>query len=371
VHGTFCLEPTEEQQLLIVTARDFAASKLRPNAYVADEKSELSEEFLSKAWQLGLAVGAIPEEYEGAGMSRSTITGALIAEELAHGDLAHTLAMLAPALVAYPLVDYGTDAQKAEFLPQFVGGDPPRATAAIMEPSMDWDPAALATTAERWGDEYLIRGRKCLVPLGSTAELFLVYASLQGSGFDNVEAFLVPRSAEGLRVSEKEPNMGIRALDTVGLELDEVRVSSDARLGGDSGIDFARIMSESRVALSAMAVGVARAAFEHSRNYALDRKAFGEPIASKQAIAFMVAEMAVEIDAARLLVWEAAWHLDRGEVATKETYLAKLYADNMALKVTDNAVQVMGGHGYIRENLVEGWLRHARGFAVFEGIALV
>lgn len=369
--GTFSLEPTEEQRLLIETARDFAASELRPNALAAEENSALPEGFLAKAWELGLAVGAIPEQHGGAGMARSAITGALLAEELAHGDVAHALAMLVPALVAYPLVDYGTDAQKREFLPAFTGGSPPRFTAAVIEPSMDWDAAEMLTRAEPAGGDFVVSGKKCLVPLGSSADTFLVYARLGPPGLENVAAFLVPRSAQGVEVSEPEKNLGVRALDTVELTLNNVRVPKSARLGGDTGCDFPRILSYSRVALAALAVGLSRGAFEHVRDYALERKAFGEPIASKQSVAFMVAEMAVEIDAARLLVWEAAWHLDRGEVATKETYLAKMYADNVVLKVTDNAVQVMGGHGYIRENRVEGWLRHARGFALFDGIAMV
>jgi alkylation response protein AidB-like acyl-CoA dehydrogenase len=148
-------------------------------------------------------------------------------------------------------------------------------------------------------------------------------------------------------------------------------VPNENRLGGDKGYDFSRIMNCSRVALSAMAVGVARAAFEYSKDYAKERVAFGEPIASRQAIAFMLAEMAIEVDAARLMNWEAAWRLDRKEEATKESSLAKAYADDMVLMVTDRAVQVLGGHGYIREHPVELWLRNGRGFATFDGMAIV
>jgi|RhiMethySRZTD1v2_1073278.scaffolds.fasta_scaffold129827_2 acyl-CoA dehydrogenase len=363
--------PSEEQQLIQSTARDFAGAQMRPNALAADEENALAPGFLERAWELGLAVGAIPEAHGGAGMPRSAVTGALICEELAFGDLAHALAMLAPALVAYPIVDYGTAAQKEKLLPAFTGSAVPRATAAVVEPTMDWDPAAMTVTAERRGGDYVLTGRKCFVPLGSSAEMYLVYAAEGGAGLDRVQGFLIPRSAKGMSVGEKEKNMGIRGLDTVELELDGVSVAADARLGGEAGCNFEKITSYSRVALAAMAVGVARAAFEHSRDYAKERKAFGEPIAAKQAIAFMIAEMAIEIDSARLLVWEAAWRLDRGEIATKESYLAKLYADTMALKVTDNAVQAMGGHGYIRENPVEGWLRHARGFPMFDGLTTV
>jgi alkylation response protein AidB-like acyl-CoA dehydrogenase len=367
----YSFEPTEEQQSIIDTVRDFAKTEMRPKSMEADEKDALPEGFLQKSWDLGLAVAAIPEAYGGSGIERSAITGALLAEELGYGDVAMGLATLAPALVAYPLVDYGTEEQKKKYLPLFVGGSFPKATAAVLEPSMDFDPTELETTATKQGAGYVLSGKKCLVPLGSTAELFLVYAREGAAGFGNVQAFLVPRGAKGLTVGAKEKNMGVKALDTVRLTLDKVEVPADARLGGDKGVNFEKIMSYSRVALSSLAIGVSRAALDHSVNYAKERTAFGEAIGQRQAVAFMVADMALEIDAMRVLVWEAAWHLDKGETATQESYLTKLYTDKMALKVTDNAVQVMGGHGYIRENPVEGWLRHARGFTTFDGMALV
>ena len=164
--------------------------------------------------------------------------------------------------------------------------------------------------------------------------------------------------------------MGIKALRTHELTLDELRVDRSARLGGEAGIDFARLMNRSRVALAALAVGVARAAYDYAREYAKERKAFGVAIAQKQAIAFMLAEMAIEIDATRLLLRQAAWKLDRGEDAMREAYLVKHYAADMVLKVCDNAVQVLGGHGYIRDHPVELWLRNSRGFAAFEGMAI-
>jgi alkylation response protein AidB-like acyl-CoA dehydrogenase len=367
----YSFEPNEEQKLIVQTARDFAAKHIRPAAHDADENSELPPGFLAASWPLGLAAGAIPEEFGGSGMVRSAVTGALLVEELAWGDLPLAMAMLVPAVAAYPIVDFGTDRQKRRFLTEFTGPSFPRTTAALIEPSMDYDPADLATVATKVDGGYAIRGSKCLVPLGTNAGSFLVYAAESGPGLDRVQAFLVPHDAPGLQVGEREKNMGIRALDTVELTLNDVRVPLEARLGEDKGIDFARVMSYSRVAVAAMGVGLARGAYEYARDYAKERKAFGEPIASRQAIAFMLAEMALEIDAARLLVWEAGWQIDQGHTATKETYLAKLYADAMALKVTDNAVQALGGHGYIRDNPVEAWLRHARGLASFDGMAMV
>jgi alkylation response protein AidB-like acyl-CoA dehydrogenase len=187
---------------------------------------------------------------------------------------------------------------------------------------------------------------------------------------DAPAAFLVERAAAGVTVGEREQNMGLKPLATYEVSFDKVRVPAAARLGGD-GAQIERILNHSRIALGALAVGMARGAFEYARDYAKERKAFGVAIAQKQAIAFILAEMAIEIDAARLLLWEAAWMLDQGQDASRECVLAKRYASNAALKVADNAVQVLGGHGYVRDHPVEMWLRNARGFSSFEGMAIV
>ncbi len=368
----YAFDPTEEQQMILDTAREFARKQMAPKAHDADEAAALPAGFLEQAWELGLAVAAIPEKYNGAAMPRSAVTGALLLEELGAGDLAMALAMLAPATFAYPILDYGTEAQKDKWLARCTASSVPKLTAALVEPSMDFDPTALGCRAQKSGDGYELSGQKCFVPNGATAEAFLVYAREgEAEGFKGVQAFIVPRDTPGLKLGEREKNMGVLALDSVELALDGVKLPADARVGGAAGIDFERIMSYSRVALAALALGVARAAYEHSVDYAKERKTFGRPIATRQAIAFSVADMRIELDAARMLVWEAAWRLDKGETATKETYLAKLYADEMVLKVTDDAVLVMGGHGFIRENPVERWLRNGRGFAAFEGLALV
>ena len=199
------------------------------------------------------------------------------------------------------------------------------------------------------------------------ADLLLVYANEGG----NTQGFIIEKGTPGLEVVEREKNAGIKALATYELTLKDCKVPQGNRLGGDKGCDFNRIINLSRVALSGMAVGVARAAYEYARDYAKERHAFGEPIASRQAIAFMLAEMAIDIDATRLMAWEAAWKLDRNEDATKEASLAKMYADDMAISVTNNAVQVLGGHGYIRDHPVELWFRNGRGFATFDGMAIV
>ena len=255
---------------------------------------------------------------------------------------------------------------------KFAGADFAAATAAVMEPRFDFDLSAQQVTAKRDGAGYVLNGGKCYVPLAAESDSILIYATTDASkGYAGVDAFIVPRNAAGVTISEREKNMGLKALATYELTLKDCHVGADARLGGDKGIDFSRLMSESRVAFAAMGVGVMNASFEYARDYAKERKAFGVPIATKQAIAFILADMAIEIDAARLLVWEAAYKLDKGIDALKESYLAKNYVANSALKVTDNGVQVLGGHGYIREHPVEMWLRNARGISTFEGLATV
>ena len=372
-------ELSEDQKLLQSTVAAFATEQLRPVARDADERGEIPETVTAKAWELGLVAGAIPEPYGGFGDARSALTGAIVLEELGYGDLSIALHALAPRLLAYPVLDYGTEAQKRSLLPAFTGAAFHAATAGVVEPSMRFDLSVLATTATPVEGGFVLAGRKAFVPLAGSAETLLVYARRSDrpaaakplDGYAAVDGFLIDRGAAGLTIGPTEKNMGIKALNTHELSFEDVRVGVDARLGGKVGIDFARLMNHSRVALAALAVGVARAAFEYARDYAKERKAFGVAIARKQAIAFMLAEMAIEIDATRLLVWEAAWKLDRGEEATREAYLAKHYAANMVLKVADDAVQVLGGHGYVRDHPVELWLRNARGFASFEGMAIV
>ncbi len=326
---------------------------------------------MAKGHELGLVRGAIPEAYGGYGDARSAVTGAIVMEELAWGDLAIAVHLLAPRLLVTPLIEAGGAPLQQRWLPPLAQDQFVAATAALNEPRFDFDPAAMKTVARREGQDFVLSGVKCCVPLAQESSALLVYASGGSEGFDAVEGFVIGRETPGLEISPREENMGLKGVATYTLTLNDCRVDRSARLGGESGLNFTRLLSESRVAIAAMAVGVARAAFEYARDYARERKAFGVPIATKQAIAFMLAEMAIEIDAARLLVWEAAARLDKGENGLKESYQARNYAAQAALTVTDNAVQVLGGHGYIREHPVEMWLRNARGFAVLEGLATV
>lgn len=355
-------EPSEEQQLIRDAVREFATEQIRPAARHSDESGAAPEALIQQAWELGMVQSTIPEQYGGHGGSRSAITSTLLFEELAWADLSIALHILAPRLVAEPLLDLGSDAQRQAVLPSFTGARYTAGSAAITEPAFNYDVREMQTTAVRANGDIVLNGAKCFVPLAAESEQILVYAR----GEQGVTAVLVPRDAAGLSIGEREQNMGLKGLPTYELRLENCRVPAARQLAGD----VTPLLNRQRIASAGLAVGVARAAFEYARDYAKERKAFGVFIAQKQAIAFMLAEMAIEIDATRLLTWEAAWKLDRGEDATREACLARRYAATMALKVTDNAVQVLGGHGYIRDHLVELFLRNARAFAVVDGLAI-
>ena len=362
--------PTDEQQMLLDTVRRYSAEVVRPAAHEADERGEFPERVVQTGWELGILPGSIPERLGGFAEEYSAITGALAGEELAYGDVSLALHVMAPALVAVPLLLAGTDEQRSQGMEQFLDETPPPVTTALLEPAISFDPLHPKTTAARDDDGcYRLNGAKAYVPLAEGARSILIYARNEESG--QVDGFFVDGGAGGLTVGPREKLMGIRALPMNRLTLENVRVDPAQRLGGEAEIDFSAILAHSRVALGALAVGVMRAALDYAVNYAKEREQFGAPIATKQAIAFMLAECAIEIDAAQLMVWEAAWALDQGADASKAAYLAKEYTSQAALMVTDAAVQTLGGHGYIREHPVERWLRDARGFAAFEGLAMV
>lgn len=364
----YSFEPTEEQQMLVDAVGKYAANDLRVAAREAEEGGELPKRLISKGWEIGLLQASIPESYGGFG-ERSAVTGALAVEELAFGDLAGALAVMTPSLFATPILLAGSEEQKQTYLPKVIEGEWSPFTAALIEYAFDFDPNALKTRASAVGDHYILNGEKAFVPFAKDAEFILVYADLNGT----TQGFIVPKAAHGLTISdEREKLMSLNALPLYRLKLDSVKVPAANRLGGAAGHEFEPILASMRVATGATAVGVANAAFEYSMNYAKEREAFGVMIAQKQAIAFMLAEMRTEIEASRLLLWEAAWKLDQGkDDAFTEAYLAATGAADMAMMVTDRAVQILGGHGYIREHPVEMWMRNGRGFAMFTGLAIV
>ena len=364
----YSFEPNEEQLMLIDAVGKYATNDLRGAAHDAEESRELPKKLVSKGWELGLLQASIPESYGGFG-ERSAVTGALAVEEMAFGDLAGALAVMTPSLFATPILLSGSDEQKKEYLPRIVAGDWSPYTAALIEYTFDFDANDLRATARSAGSDYILNGEKAFVPYAREAEAILIYANL-----DSVtQGFIVPNNAAGLKISgEPENLMGLNALPMYRVKLDNVKISASNRIGGPSGHDFGLVLASMRIARAAAAVGVARASFEYARNYAKEREAFGVKIAQKQAIAFMLAEMATEIEAMRLLTWEAAWMLDNNkEDSFKQAYLASTGAADMAMMVTDRGVQILAGHGYIREHPVELFMRNGRGFSMLMGLAIV
>ena len=358
--------PDEEQKMLTDTIARFARERLRKVYRDAEEEGEVPEQLVQAGWEIGLLPTAVPEAYGGFG-EHSSVTGALAFEELAWGDLAATLAIMTPNLLAVPVMLCGTEAQRDAYLPACCQDAPPKVTAALTEPVVQFSPYRLKTTAVRDGDTYVLDGAKSFVPLADEAETILIYANEDG----HTQAFLVPAGTPGMKVDKRDKLMGVKALSTNFITLADCRVPAENRLGGPAGIDFSLILNHSRVALGAAAVGLARAGFEYARDYAKQRVQFGEPIAHRQSIAFMLADMATEVDEARLLVWEVAWLLDQGKDATRDATIMKQQVDRMVVQVADRAVQVLGGYGYIREYPVELWLRNARGFTSFDGLAII
>jgi alkylation response protein AidB-like acyl-CoA dehydrogenase len=351
--------------MLVETVRRFAEKNMRAVYRQAEESKHVPANVVQMGWEIGLLPGSIDAQYGGYG-EYSALTSALYLEELAWGDVGITLHLLTPNLFALPIAEFGNDKQKEEYLGTFCDEKFPKATAALVEPVVQFDPAELKTTAVKEGDNFVINGKKTYVPLAKDAELFLVYAEENGT----TQAYIVPGNTPGIKVGQRVKLMGIQALETYEVTFENVTVPKANRLGGLKGIRIQKLLTLSRITLAALAVGQARAAYEYAVNYAKERVAFGEPIAHRQSIAFMLANMRIEIEGTRLMVWEAAYKYDTGEDAAKAAYLAKSYADKMVLEVTDGAVQVLGGHGYIREHPVELWLRNGRGFVTMDGAVI-
>ncbi len=359
-------EPSEEQALIIETVHQFAENEIRPVCREADESGTPPKSVVEAAHELGLVANALPEA-QGGGGERSAMTGVLIAEELAWGDLAIALAILSPGLLGFPLTDFGSESQQSDLLPGLMDAGFVPGSLAIVEPRFDFDVYHPHTIAKQDGDEILLDGVKCQVPwLDGGRHLVVIATEAETAG---LAAFIMPRNIAAMK-AEPELMMGLGGLPTVELTLSGVRVPKSARLGADDA-DIRRLIDRGRVALAAAGIGTARASFELSLEYAKQRETFGQPIATRQAIAFMLADMAIELDGARLLVWEAAAALDRGEDATRLARLAYDQTTRISLQVTDGAVQVFGGHGYIRDYLPELHLRNVAGFASFEALTLI
>lgn len=362
--GLFDLTPSTEQEMLRDAARAFAHEELRPAAAAADSACAAPDALLRQSAALGLTALCIPEELGGAGSERSTVTNVLIASTLAEGDLSLAVAFLAPGAVANALALWGDEAQQAQYLPAFAGENPPTAALAVQEPQTLFDAFALRTEATRREGGYVLSGVKSLVPGGSANELFVIAAMLDGEA----RLFVVEPKARGLTL-QAEPAMGLRAAGTTRLTLDRVALDASALLG--SAADYAECIALSRLAWCALAIGAGKAVLDHVIPYANERIAFGEPISHRQAVAFMIADIAVELDALRLATWRAAARAERSEDFVREAAIARQLATDKAMKIGNDGVQVLGGHGFTKEYPVERWYRDLRACGFMEGVVLV
>ena len=364
-------ELSPEQTALQEMAHKFAANEIRPQAAELDRTGAFPSGIFEKAFSLGLMTGFIPEAYGGLGLS--ALDSCLIEEELGWGCAGIATSLTANGLALTPILVAGTEEQKRVFAAPFA--ETLRYAAfCLTEPGAGSDAGAVSTTAVRDGDAYVVNGRKCFITNGSHASQYTVFASTdRAKGHRGLSAFIVPRDLGGVSPGKKEDKMGQRASDTADVLFEDVRVPAANRIGNEGeGFKIAmKTLDYARPSVAAMAVGVARAGFEHAKRYAAERVQFGAPIAMNQAIHFLLADMAMDIEAARLLTHKAAWLLDAGRRSTKESSFAKAFAADTAMKVTTDAVQIFGGYGYMRDYPVEKLMRDAKLLQIYEGTSQI
>jgi acyl-CoA dehydrogenase len=364
---------SDEQKALRELARDFAAKEIRPKVAAYDEAMQHPADVIAKAHELGLMNLHIPEEYGGTGLG--CFDGLLVGEELYWGCAGIGTSISANGLGAGPVIIAGSDEQKAEWLPPLLE-EPILCSFGLSEPGAGSDVASMKTTAVRDGDEYILNGSKTFITNAGYAAWTVVFAKTDAKGgAKGMSAFIVPMDAPGVTIENHLDKMGQRSTDTSAFALQDVRVPAGNRLG-EEGDGFKIAMATldfTRPGTAVGAVGVAQAAYEHSVGYAKQRVTFDMPIAMHQGVNFMIADMATEIEAARLLCWQAGWMLDQGygRKATLYSSFAKRFAADTAMKVATDAVQVFGGYGYIKEYPVEKLMRDAKLFQIYEGTSQI
>jgi len=364
--GVFDLTPSEDEQLLVDVVTELAAEVLRPAAAEADETCVAPEAVLKAGLEVGLPILGLPESLGGITEERSAVAGALVAEALAHGDLGLAVASLAPGSVATALGLWGSEAQQQTYLPAFTSDDLPAAALALTEPTVLFDVLSPTTTAVRTDDGFLLNGLKSAVPRGGEAELFVVGAVLDGAPV----LFLVESGTSGLEV-EADPAMGVRAAGLARLHLRDVTVPADAVLGATDGTTYAECVRLSRLAWCALGVGVGQAVLDYVTPYVKEREAFGEPVAHRQSVAFMVANIAIELQSMRLLTWKAAGRAAAGKDIRRDVALARQLCADKGMQIGLDGVQLLGGHGFVKEHPVERWYRDLRAIGVMEGAVLI
>jgi butyryl-CoA dehydrogenase len=359
---------TEDQKMLQAAVRDFAERELAPAAARIDETGEFPAAELKKIAGLGLFGLTIPEQYGGSGRGLTELC--LVVEELARASAAvDDYLRVSLGLAIFPLIDFGTEAQKRKYLPPHAGGEK-MACFALTEAGAGSDPAGMQATAARHGDGYVINGNKLFISIGDRADIVVVFASTDRSKKQRgITAFIVDKDNPGLTAGKAEKKMGLHGLNSVELIFQDCFVPTEARIGEEGqGLRIAlAALDVSRVTVGAEAVGISRAAYEAAVKYARERRQFGQAIADFQAIQWMLADMATRIDAARLLTYRAAFLADRGRPFVKEAAMAKVYAAEAAGFVTDKALQIHGGYGYTKDYPVERYFRDAKITEIYEG----
>jgi acyl-CoA dehydrogenase len=362
---------SDEQKQLQELARKFTKEEIIPKAEHHDRTGEFPMEITKKAWELGLMNVHIPAEYGGAGLN--TLDNCIISEEMAYGCSGIGLPMEANTLGMFPVLIAGNEDQKKKFLGQLTA-ELCFSAYCVTEPGAGSDVAAIKTTAKKVGSDYVLNGSKMWISNGGVAKWYFVLASTDPTAkHKGLTGFVVPTDTPGITPGKKEMNMGQRASDTRGITFENVKVPEKYRLGNEGdGFKIAmKTFDFTRPVVSMAAVGLARRAMDESINYAQTRKTFGQPIATHQAVAFMIADMAKDIEAARLLVYKSAWLIDQGQRNTKLASFAKAFAADTAMRVTTDAVQVFGGYGYSQEYPVEKLMRDAKIYQIYEGTSQI
>jgi alkylation response protein AidB-like acyl-CoA dehydrogenase len=360
----FDLSVTDEQQMIRDVAQRFAKEVMRPAAATANDVCSAPADFAHKFNELGLAQFIVPEALGGAAAESSTVTQVLVAEDLAYGDMGLAVAALAPIAVGNALSRWGSADQQSKYLAAFAGENPPLAALAVAEPRPAFDARELRTRARQSSEGFVLSGEKTLVPLGDKAELLLVAADLIGRG---PQLFLVEPNTEGVSI-KPDAGMGLRAAGLCSVRFADVKLAPTALLGEDpTAVNYEEFLHRCSIAWSALAVGAAQAVLDYVIPYCNDRKAFGEPISNRQGVAFMIADIGIELEGMRLLTWRAASRAEHGLPFAREAYLARVLCADKGMQIGTNGVQLLGGHGFTKEHPVERWYRDLRAIAIMEG----
>ncbi|HEX8743734.1 MAG TPA: acyl-CoA dehydrogenase family protein [Thermoleophilaceae bacterium] len=362
---------TDEQKDLREMAHNFAENEIRKVAWEYDKDGTWPQDIIEKAWELGLMNSHLPEEYGGPGLDY--LSGTLIEEELGWGCSGIGTSISCNGLATAPILLGGSEETRKKYL-GMLSEEPKLASFCLTEPDAGSDVSGMRTTAVKMGDEYVINGSKCFITNGGYADYYTVYAKTdKDAGHKGISAFVVDRDLDGVTVDKKEDKLGQRASNTATISFNDVRIPAENLLGEENGGFKLAMMTldRTRPGVAAMAVGIARAAFEFATEYSKERVQFGVPIAMHQAVAFMIADMATKVEAGRLLTWQSAALLDQGKRNTLASSHAKRFAADSAMEITTDAVQVYGGYGFIKEYPVEKLMRDAKIMQLYEGTSQI